>query len=334
MITPHRRQRTHTPPNRAGPIYSSGADQLDITAGGVLQLSVSTSAAIFAGAVRVIDGTAGGPAIHFGSDTNTGIYSVAADKLGITVGGVLRLNVTDTVIVKTEPMTGEDGSASNPAYSFTNDTDSGMYSVGANSVGIGAGNGLRLTVSDTVITSAEPIEVVAGNSSNPGYGFDGDADTGMFRSGANVLAFTAGGTKSIQIAATGIHSGIAGTYSCGLTSSRWLKGWFIDIDSTNAVNVSSDMRLKTRTDDSLGLDFVCDLEPFAGHWTAEGDAGGTHQWLSAQNVHQALSAAGVDPHDSTVWSEDDNGSQSLAMTELIPVLVRSVQELRDEIRAS
>lgn len=52
-------------------------------------------------------------------------------------------------------LTFADGSASSPAVRFTNDTDTGLYRVGANSVALGAGNAAGLlTVSSAAITAA------------------------------------------------------------------------------------------------------------------------------------------------------------------------------------
>lgn len=51
------------------------------------------------------------------------------------------------------PLNLDDGSASAPAYGFTNDTDVGVYRVGANDLGVAVGGSKILDVSSTGITA-------------------------------------------------------------------------------------------------------------------------------------------------------------------------------------
>jgi hypothetical protein len=61
-------------------------------------LGSTTPAAVNATTVRVADGTAGAPAIAPTSDTNSGLYSVSPDVLGVSAGGVLRMTVASSGI--------------------------------------------------------------------------------------------------------------------------------------------------------------------------------------------------------------------------------------------
>ena len=47
------------------------------------------------GALGIVAGTAGAPAIHFSGDTNTGVYSPSADVLALATGGVERVRISD-----------------------------------------------------------------------------------------------------------------------------------------------------------------------------------------------------------------------------------------------
>lgn len=58
-----------------------------------------TNATITSGAVGLLDGAANSPPLTFASDTNTGLYRIGADSLGITTGGVLRMSVSNSEIV-------------------------------------------------------------------------------------------------------------------------------------------------------------------------------------------------------------------------------------------
>jgi len=53
-----------------------------------------------------------------------------------------------------DPLLLGNGTALNPTYSFSLDTDTGMYNAGANDIGFSAGNETRLTLSDSVSSGA------------------------------------------------------------------------------------------------------------------------------------------------------------------------------------
>jgi hypothetical protein len=79
------------------------------------------------------DGTSSTPAITFGSDTNTGIFHPAADKISISAGGVVRLEVTSSeVVLQSADINGgsidatQIGSVTPAAASFTTVTSSGV----------------------------------------------------------------------------------------------------------------------------------------------------------------------------------------------------------------
>jgi len=180
-----------------------------------------------------------------------------------------------------------------------------------------------------VVEFSNELHVADGSAADPSYTFTNDQDTGMYLVAADQLGFAAGGTESFRIVDSGatqeIFPGADNTFLLGTSSGRWE-----EVYAGNATINTSDLRMKDPTGDALGLSFVERLEPFAGTWKPEHrsrrDFGRVHQWLSAQNVAQALEAEGYDPADTHLWRDDD-GTQSLAYGELIPVLVKAVQEL-------
>ncbi len=94
------------------------------------------------------------------------------------------------------------GSAAAPSLAFTGDLDTGIYSPAANQLGLTAGGVVRAHYDAGGVWNfggASRINVANGTASLPGYGFDGDADTGMYRSGADVLGFAAGGVQRVRI---------------------------------------------------------------------------------------------------------------------------------------
>ncbi|MFN7182318.1 MAG: hypothetical protein ACK4NF_06550, partial [Planctomycetota bacterium] len=81
------------------------------------------------GYLHVADGTAGAPSISFKNDTNTGIFRVAADTIGFSAGGVNLLTLSPSSLTLTSPLVylAPAGSAGAPSYSFSVDTNTGMY---------------------------------------------------------------------------------------------------------------------------------------------------------------------------------------------------------------
>lgn len=130
------------------------------------------------------------------------------------------------------------GTAALPSYSFTGDTDTGIYHSAANTVDISA-NGLRqvsvvaagatvnylqLNGSATGVTTKITALADGGGDANigielvplgtgavvgpvgalatPGYSFTGDLDTGIWHSGANTLDFSTNAFRVLQLAAS------------------------------------------------------------------------------------------------------------------------------------
>src|SRR5690606_16870201 len=86
---------------------------------------------------------------------NTGIYSVGADDLGIATNGTLRMDI-NTIRVRSQlPVYVENGSATAPSYTFNTDTNTGMYSVGADNLGFSTNSTLRMDISDTRVAIAQ-----------------------------------------------------------------------------------------------------------------------------------------------------------------------------------
>jgi hypothetical protein len=85
------------------------------------------------------DGTASAPGLAFAADTNTGLYRIGADQLGIATGGTLRRTISTSAETPTLPQQGADGSAATPQYGFSADTDNGLYRSTTNTPAMAAG---------------------------------------------------------------------------------------------------------------------------------------------------------------------------------------------------
>jgi hypothetical protein len=141
---------------------SGDKNLLKITEGGADRLYIQQN-----GRVRGVDGTAALPTYTFLNDANTGIFSAAADDLGFSVGGTQRLDISTTAVTSTLPYLAPDGTAGAPAYSFSGDTDNGLYYVTTNQVAMATGGVQSMRWETTVTVSAYPIEFTGASMGTP-----------------------------------------------------------------------------------------------------------------------------------------------------------------------
>lgn len=101
--------------------------------------------------LKLTDGTAALPSLTFANDTNTGIYRVGSDIIGVAVGAleVARWSAAQFSTVL--------GSAAAPAWAFTGDLNTGLYSPGADQLGVTIGGTLSMSWSaNRNVTFAAP----------------------------------------------------------------------------------------------------------------------------------------------------------------------------------
>ena len=94
----------------------------------------------------------------------------------------------------------ENGTAAAPSIYFKDSgTDTGIYSPGADQVGISTGGTGRLAVSTTAISSTLAVDHPLGAVGTPSITFTGDLNTGIYSPGADQLAISNGGTERMRI---------------------------------------------------------------------------------------------------------------------------------------
>lgn len=181
--------------------YRVTTNTIGIAAGGAIAASFSTTQALF------LNGSVGTPAISFISDTDTGIYRIGADDIGIACGGVLAARVG------TNYLNAESTSTSQTAININNTTSTRNYQFisggsangaststtvpGANTLGLYvAGTG-----ADVIIQKWNENQTMlkGGSAGVPSYSFFEDTNTGMYRSSADTLSFTTGGTMRLTM---------------------------------------------------------------------------------------------------------------------------------------
>jgi len=186
------------------------------------------------------DGAVGAPSIAFTNDTDSGLYRVGEDNIGITVGGAIRQQVTaGGAIVYGTVKASQTATATAPAYSFVSNTNLGMYMEDTDTLGFSTDGVHRarigkdgMRVEDKIVAEAfyvagrgeissngtnlsldgggntifveDRILVQPGTVDIPGIGFDGDYDTGLYHVSAETLGFATGGTHRASIGKDGM----------------------------------------------------------------------------------------------------------------------------------
>ena len=181
--------------------YLSATNEVSATTNGVQRLQIlSGGETVVKGAqLRLQAGTTTVPALSFESDTNLGLYRRGANDLGITTDGALRVSITDTGLRVI------DGTQTSPSISFIDDLDLGFYRMGADQMLITAG-GLNVAQLDTLgitIAANKSLFLQSGSAASPSLRFAGDDDTGLYRPGPNLLAFTTTGVERLRIGDNG-----------------------------------------------------------------------------------------------------------------------------------
>ena len=107
------------------------------------------------------------------------------------------------------------GSASAPAFSFTGDSNTGIYSPGADQVAISTNGVQRVTVDTAATTSTLPVVHPLGAVGTPSITFTGDLNTGFWSPTADTLAASTAGSERLRITS-------AGNVGIGTTSAQQL----------------------------------------------------------------------------------------------------------------
>jgi hypothetical protein len=142
-----------------------GNNQIGLVTGGTQRVLVTNSAVSSTLPVQAPNGTASAPSVSFSGDTNTGMLSAGADQIGWSTGGTQRLLLSNTALTPTVPVLAPAGSAAAPSLSFSGDTNTGLFSAAADTVGwaVNGTERARLTATGLRLGNA---------GSNPGAALD------------------------------------------------------------------------------------------------------------------------------------------------------------------
>jgi hypothetical protein len=174
-------------------------------------------------------------AVTVKNTSGTGIAVPAGKTMFVYNNGT---NVVDAITYLSAIGTGvfDAGTVSAPSITFTGDTNTGIYSPAADTIGFTEGGveGLRLNSNGQTSTS------IAGTASLPSFTRTGDENTGIFFPAADTIAFTEGGVESMRIDSSGnVGIGVTPTAKLdvnGLVQIRGTGGEGGEIQLLNAAN--------------------------------------------------------------------------------------------------
>lgn len=134
---------------QGGLSYAHSTDKLSLRTSGSDKVVIDSS-----GLVQIQDGSESTPSLTFVSDTNTGLYAHAADEIGFTAGGseVARLGSFgfrgpgSGDLYNWDCIRGDSQAATEPTFSFTADTNTGMFRHSENSIGFATGGAQRTLI--------------------------------------------------------------------------------------------------------------------------------------------------------------------------------------------
>ncbi len=198
-------------------MYHRVADSTSFSAGGALVADIDSSGIrSIAGLFRSdADGSAAAPVFSWTSDSNTGFYRVAADDIAVVTGGAIRSEWTTTTFVSTVPILAP---ATGVSYTFIGDSDTGLGRVASDDLAITTGGSLRGEWTNSSFVTYVPVLAQDGAVGAPSYTFASNNNTGIYRSGADTLAISAGGAAVASFANGVVVLGNASGYILDLGS--------------------------------------------------------------------------------------------------------------------
>jgi len=174
-------------------IYRGAANTLDLSVGGALAVEVAPTYFYVGPQLRTADGVVGTPAWSFAADTDTGFYRIAANEVGLSLGGARQFRFAGT--------------------SIFGDTDFPKLDL-SNAAGVQLSyQAIRLLINATNVRCDQSQFLVQANgtAAAPSLSFPGDEDTGVYPVGANLLGFAVAGARQFKMDTPGVLYGPSDT---------------------------------------------------------------------------------------------------------------------------
>ena len=310
------------------------------------------------GGVTFAAGSVSAPAIAPTGDTNTGIFFPAADTIAFSEGGteVARFDSsgnlgigTTSIYDKLEVSQSSSGGlgavivATNPAASATNN---------AASIGFRTNSGFLASGFYSARIAAVQEAAGAGSVSTVFYRYSDAAPSGVesmrIDSSGNLLVGTTGtlgsGGRVNILSASGVATLMELRYFNAAAGERWIhaidsnNGYFLYNHNSVGVTVTngatswsavSDERLKTNLKPiENAVNKVNQLRSVTGRYNSD-EEGKSRSFLIAQDIQKVLpEAVSISKFPN---SEDETEYLAASYTDVIPLLVASIKELKSEL---
>lgn len=132
--------------NPGNGFYNIGSSSFGVAVNGAAVLNIAS------GGLGVIDGLEATPSLRFSSHLTTGIFYSSSNELGVSVGGTAKVLISTAALKPQVPIaSGAGGGAGAPDYQFFNDTNTGLYAIGADNIGVACGGANALDIAATGI---------------------------------------------------------------------------------------------------------------------------------------------------------------------------------------
>ena len=131
------------------------------------------------------DGTESAPAFSFVNNAGAGLYRIAEDNIGFSIASNKIIDISDTDVGFTQPVGVENGTATDPTYTFTNDKNTGIFSKeNLDTINFTAGGIETFRITNTEAeASPRKVEVIIQPNPYAVYNFLDSADRGADSSG-------------------------------------------------------------------------------------------------------------------------------------------------------
>jgi hypothetical protein len=282
---------------------------------------------------------------------STGLFgiNIATPTQRLHVGG--NILATGSIDCGTQFLGLSTDSATAPSFSFTGDTDTGMFRPTTNQVSLTTGGTVRLTVTTAQFTATLPWRGQLGTAAAPALSASGDSNTGFFFPSGDFIGFTEGGAECARFTSTGdllvgttsnpnacravfqrttAASNVdfrttltTATNQCLFVNGNGTVGSINTSGTTTTYNTSSDYRLKEDVQPVANpIDRLMQLKPINFAWKVDGSR--TDGFL-AHEVQEVTPAAVTGTKDEV----DKNGNpvyQGVDPSKLVPLLTAALQD--------
>ena len=174
-----------------------------ISSRGAYDLTLNTNDGTNSGSIVIADGVDGQISITPNGAGTIKLDGVELDNSAIATGYVLKATSATAAGWAAEsgggvsfPLEGTSGSTSAPTYSFSADTDTGIFLGGASNMGLVAGGVSYINIGGLgIVELTRRLRNVDGTAALPSYSFSGDTDTGIYTASTDELNISLGGTR-------------------------------------------------------------------------------------------------------------------------------------------